>query len=118
MWLKTVSVAVALVSGAALAIQVGCNNGLRARLGSPILAALASFGIGTAALLAYVAVQRPDVPAAGSLRQGPWWIWVGGLLGAVYVASAATFATRLGAAAWLALIVAAQVLASLVLDHY
>lgn len=108
----------ALLSGAALAVQVGMNNTLRARMTHPMLAALASFAIGTAVLLVYVLVTRPTLPDRASLVRGPWWIWGGGLVGAVYVASASAFAGRLGAAAWLGLIVAGQVVASIVMDHY
>src|SRR5262249_33612877 len=109
----------ALICGGLLAIQVGANATLRARLGHPIVAALVSFLIGTLGLLAYLAVRPPaSWPTREGLRQGPWWVWTGGLLGAVYVASAAALAPKIGAAGWLGLIVAGQVLASIVLDHY
>lgn len=109
---------IALGSGAALAVQVGMNNMLRARIGHPILAALASFGIGLAALCGIVLVSRPAWPDRSQLLGSPWWAWGGGLVGAVYVASAAAFASRLGAASWLGLIVTGQIVASLVMDHY
>ena len=63
-------------------------------------------------------VSRPPLPDRSSLVRGPWWIWVGGLVGACYVASAASFASKLGAAPWLGLIVTGQVLASLLMDHF
>src|SRR5262245_61724898 len=111
-------VAMALISGAGLAIQVGLNNGLRARLGHPILAALISFATGIVLLLASTAVLRPSFPSASELRRGPWWIWFGGIVGAVYVGCSAAFSKRLGAAGWVGLIIAGQTLTSLVLDHY
>lgn len=109
---------VALLSGAALAMQVGFNTELRARLGGPILAALVSFGVGTACLLAYAAWLRPAWPDRAELARMPWWGWLGGVVGACYVASAAAFASRLGAAGWLGLIVTGQILTSLALDHF
>jgi transporter family-2 protein len=112
------SIVVALVSGAGLAIQVGLNNELRVRLAHPILAALASFAIGTLLLLTNVAALRPPLPPTAELRRGPWWIWMGGVVGAVYVGCSAAFAKRLGAAGWVGLIIAGQTLMSLVLDHY
>ena len=110
--------AVALASGVALAVQVGMNNTLRARMGHPILAALISFAIGTAALGLIVLAMRPRLPDRSAFSTGPSWMWGGGLVGAIYVASAAAFAARLGAAAWLGLIVAGQIVASLILDHF
>jgi transporter family-2 protein len=109
---------VALVSGAALACQVGFNNELRARMGHPILAALVSFVVGAVALALYLAGLRPAWPSADQVARAPWWTWIGGLVGAVYVASAAAFAARLGAASWLGLTVTGQILASVALDHF
>ncbi len=109
---------VALGSGMALAVQVGMNNMLRSRMGNPLLAALVSFAIGLVALFGFVALSRPVLPDRGRLLDSPWWAWGGGLVGAVYVASAAAFAARLGAASWLGLIVTGQILASLTMDHY
>jgi bacterial/archaeal transporter family-2 protein len=109
---------VALLSGAALACQVGFNSELRARLGHPLLAALASFAVGTALLALYALAARPALPEAGRLARAPWWAWLGGVVGAGYVAAAAAFGARLGASAWFALVVTGQVLASLALDHF
>jgi transporter family-2 protein len=108
----------ALLSGAALAVQVGVNNGLRERIGHPILAAITSFGIGTLALLAYGLATRPPWPQASSLARGPWWIWLGGAVGACYIVATVSFSTRLGAAGWLGAVVAGQVLTSVLLDHF
>ena len=47
------------------------------------------------ALFAYTAAARPQLPPLTSLAQAPWWVWVGGLLGGVFVTAAAAFAPRL-----------------------
>jgi transporter family-2 protein len=107
----------AFLAGAGLALQVGFNNALRARLGHPLTAALVSFGSGTIALAVFVLIMRAPLGLPPRDEFGPWWIWLGGLVGALYVASAAAYASRLGAAAWMALVIAGQLLASLVLDH-
>lgn len=109
---------IALASGAALAVQVGMNHTLRAKVGNPILAAWISFSIGLAALTLYLAFLRPTLPDRSDVIGAPWWIWGGGLVGAVYVGCSAAFAGRLGAAPWLGLIVTGQILASLALDHF
>jgi len=108
----------ALVLGAALAVQVGVNSLLRGGLGHPMLAATLSFVIGTVGLGLVTLAVRPALPAPGQLVRIPWWQWSGGLLGALYVASAIVLAPRLGAATLLAAIVAGQMIASLALDHY
>jgi bacterial/archaeal transporter family-2 protein len=108
----------ALLSGAALAVQVGMNNELRERMGHPVPAALTSFGTGTLALLAFGLAIRPAWPRASSLSGGPWWIWLGGVVGVCYIMAAVTFAGRLGAAGWLGVVVTGQVLTSVALDHF
>ena len=110
--------AIAFASGMALASQVGMNNALRGRMHHPILAALASFTIGTTILIAYAAILRPAMPSRSDLAGGPWWMWCGGLVGAFYVAASSIYASKLGAAAWLGLIVAGQITASLLMDHF
>ncbi len=108
----------ALLSGAALAVQVGVNNGLKARMGHPIPASITSFGTGTLALIAYGLATRPPWPTAPGLARGPWWIWLGGSVGACYIVATVTFSSRLGAAGWLGVVVAGQVLTSVLLDHF
>lgn len=108
----------ALMAGLGLAVQVGLNNGLRARMGHPIPAALVSFALGTLALALFTALIRPTWPEAKRFTGAPGWIWFGGVVGACYVATTATFSTKLGAARWLALVVTGQILTSIVLDHF
>ena len=51
--------AIALLSGAALAVQVGMNNGLRAKVGHPVVAAWLSFAIGTTAITLFLIATAP-----------------------------------------------------------
>jgi transporter family-2 protein len=48
----------------------------------------------------------------------PWWYWTGGFLGAVFVTVTVIVAPRLGAVNMLTYLIAGQMLASLILDHY
>ncbi len=47
-----------------------------------------------------------------------WWEWLGGALGAFFVFGSTLLAPRIGVAAMIALIVAGQVISSLVFDRY
>jgi len=108
-------VCVAFLIGMMLPVQAGVNAQLRTGLGDPLLAALASFAIGTVALLLVALAARSRL-AATPLSDIPWWQWTGGLLGAMYIAAAVVLAPRLGAATLIAAIVAGQMITSLVLD--
>jgi transporter family-2 protein len=48
----------------------------------------------------------------------PGWAWLGGLLGAGYVAVTTVLGPRLGAATLLALTLGGQMAAALLVDHY
>jgi transporter family-2 protein len=109
---------VAVLSGAALAVQVGLNAQLRVVLGAPVLAALASFLIGTATLALYAIAVRAPRPVAAVVASAPWWVWTGGILGAAYVLLAVVLVPRLGSALLFGSIVTGQMLAALALDHY
>jgi bacterial/archaeal transporter family-2 protein len=106
-----------LTAGAMLPFQAGINAVLAGYVGSPIRAALVSFAVGTIALLLLaLAVAR----GWGSQEVGgaPWWVWVGGLLGAFYVAGSIVVAPKLGAVTLVAVILAGQTVASLLVDHF
>jgi transporter family-2 protein len=107
-----------LFIGALLALQAGVNTQLRSGLGDAGLAALVSFVVGTLALALFVVVQRPALPDMATLARLPWWYWIGGALGALYVAVVTVVAPRLGAATLTMLVVAGQLAMSLVLDHF
>ena len=108
----------ALAVGAALSVQVGLNMILRAHLGHAAWAALVNFGVGTLALAAFALAVRAPLPSGASVAQVPWWALAGGVLGALYVASSTVLGPRLGVALLTALVVAGQMLAALVIDHY
>lgn len=109
--------ALAIIGGMLMAIQAPTNGLLAKGSGSPVLAALISFAVGTIALLLVLLASgsiRP-IPMARSL---PWYAWLGGLYGAFFVAMAAFVAPRLGVGALLTAAVAGQLIGALVLDHY
>jgi bacterial/archaeal transporter family-2 protein len=106
----------ALAAGAMLPIQFGINAQLANWVGGSLRAALVSFVVGALGLLvAALLVARGWPDRAGD---APWWVWIGGLLGAFYVLGSIVTAPKLGAATLVALILAGQAIASLLVDHY
>jgi transporter family-2 protein len=104
-------------AGIALPVQFGINAQLATWLDSPVRAAFVSFLTGTIVLAGAAALFKP-LPSLARLGHAPWWVWLGGALGAFYVAGSIVAAPRLGAAALIAVIVAGQSLASVVVDHF
>jgi transporter family-2 protein len=108
----------AFAAGVALPFQAGVNAQLAHWVDSPIRAAFVSFAVGAVALLLVSLLVFKPPPSASRLGEAPWWVWFGGLLGGFYVLGAVVTAPRLGAATLIALLVAGQSLASLLIDHF
>jgi bacterial/archaeal transporter family-2 protein len=101
-----------------LPIQFGINAQLASWIGSPLRATFVSFVVGAAVLLVATLLFARGVSGGRELGAAPWWIWVGGFLGAVYVLGSVVTAPKLGAAALFAFILAGQAIASLTVDHF
>jgi bacterial/archaeal transporter family-2 protein len=108
----------ALAAGVLLPVQVGVNAQLRSVVGSPLTAALVSFLVGTAGLGTAAVILRAPTALRAAWAVSPWWFWIGGLIGALYVVATIVLAPRLGAATLVAAVVAGQMIASLLLDQY
>lgn len=106
------------LSGVLMVFQTGINAQLRVWLGHPAQAALISFAVGTLGLIAYNLALRLPWPPVAKLTEAPWWVWSGGFLGAFFVAVSTALAPRLGATLLASVIVAGQLTASIIFDHY
>lgn len=109
----------ALAAGSCIALQASANSSFRNNLGGqPLYAAYFSicgtFVTATCVLL----LLRPSLPSPALIANTPWWNWIGGPLGALIVLAGAALTRELGAALFIALVVAGQLLCSLVLDHF
>ncbi|HPF26126.1 MAG TPA: DMT family transporter [Steroidobacteraceae bacterium] len=107
-----------LVAGLGLTVQVGMNAAIRNASGSAGFAALANFCVGIVALLGFLLVTRTPFPNLAALGALPAWVWLGGTMGALYVASATVIGPALGGTMLLALTVLGQLLAALAVDHF
>ena len=104
-----------LLGGIFLASQAPINAALAKSLGDPVLAACISFGIGFVALAVLSAI-RGAWPSGSAMAGAPWWSWLGGLLGAFYVAVVIWGVPQLGVVSTVAALVFGQVAAALILD--
>lgn len=105
-------------AGACIALQASANGAFRKNLNDPWFAAFFSIcGTFVTAVLC-MSIGRPTPPSLETLRSTAWWNWIGGPLGALIVLAGAALTPRLGAAAFIALVVGGQLLCSMLLDHF
>jgi transporter family-2 protein len=108
----------ALGAGVSFVMQQAVNADLRAALGSAAWAGFVSYLGGTVCMLVLAFAMRDALPPVAAVVRSNWWAWSGGLFGAIYIGISILLVPRLGTAAFVALLVAGQMLASLVFDHY
>jgi transporter family-2 protein len=106
-----------VAAGASAVLQQAVVAQLRMGLGSTAWAVFVSYVGGTLAMALVVLAMREPLVLSGAGRV-PWFAWAGGVFGVVYIVIAILLLPRLGAATVLALIVAGQMLAGIVFDHF
>lgn len=99
-----------------IAAQSAINGQLGKHLGTPISAALISFAVGTATLIAInISLKwRPNMWKPQKTQ--PLWMWTGGILGAIFVTTNALLAPRIGTGLTVLTTLSGMMLASVLID--
>ncbi|MHB2166367.1 DMT family transporter [Alsobacter sp. R-9] len=111
-------IAACLVLGLLLTWQAPVNAEAARRLGSPAFAAMLSIGLSFLLVTVFVAVTvgfRPDVAA---MRAGPWWAWLGGITGAVFVMGALLIVPHTGTFVYVMSVIAGQMIGAVTADRF
>lgn len=105
-------------AGCCIALQASANGKFRANLESPLFASYFSI-CGTILFSSLIMLLvRPAAPTMEQIKSTQWWNWIGGPLGALIVLAGAMLTRQLGAAAFIALVIAGQLTMSVLLDHF
>jgi transporter family-2 protein len=111
-------IALAAIGGAAITVQAGLNAQVARTLGHPLWATMMSLTVSVISILPMLVLFRAGPPTLATISATPWWIWVGGALGALFITVALITAPELGAVVFITAVVTGQMIASLVLDHF
>lgn len=117
-WLAVTALGMALLVGALIPFQAAANAHAGRTLGHPFWGAALSLGISLLVTLPILALAKAPQPNLAGALQGPWWLWIGGVLGALYVASTTVLVPRLGAGNFLVAVIAGQMVTAIVIDHF
>lgn len=104
----------ALLAGSLIPLNGALNARLGAAIVSPIYASMISFLIGTMAIGAYALTTRQTV-SWGGMANTPWYGW---LCGAFSLTAIILTYPKLGPGIAFGLVVAGQLAASMVLEHF
>jgi transporter family-2 protein len=108
----------ALGAGIAVAVQQVLNGSLRASLNSPAWAGFVSYLGGLLTMIVVLLAMREQMPSLKLVTATPWWAWCGGVLGGVFILLVILLLPSLGATTLLALVVAGQLSAAVIMDHF
>ncbi|MBA2657214.1 MAG: DMT family transporter [Tatlockia sp.] len=107
-----------IISGILQAIGNPINAQLRILVQNPWLASVVSFTVILfACILLFIIIPKPT-SNLNLITQLPWWAPLGGLAGAIAFFSGLLYIDKIGAATFNGLVITANVITSLVLDHY
>jgi bacterial/archaeal transporter family-2 protein len=109
----------AILLGAVLTAQVATNAQLGKALGNPYIPATVNMAVGLIVTVILTWALTSHWPSREMMREAPWYVWpAGGALGVTYLTGNILLAPKLGAGALVALVVAGQLLFSVLLDHF
>jgi transporter family-2 protein len=112
---RGLAVLLTATAGGLIALQAPINSGLGKATGG-LPAALVSFAVGSIAL-AVIVVLSGKAGGLDSTFDVSWYYLIGGLLGAVYVVTALTAVSSIGAGGLAAATVTGQLTASVAIDR-
>ncbi|MFC6180064.1 DMT family transporter [Lactiplantibacillus daowaiensis] len=114
-----IAILIGLTIGIGLPIQTSINSRLRESVGSPFLASLASFTIGTLFLAVVTLIlDHTLLFSAGLFTSQPWWIWLGGFFGVIYLTGNILLFPKLGSVQTVIMPVLGQILMGLLIDNF
>ncbi|ERS58723.1 hypothetical protein HMPREF1261_01730 [Corynebacterium sp. KPL1818] len=106
------------IFGCFTASQSAINGHLGQVTGSPVSAALVSFAVGVTALVIVNIVLRwrPRIERPEG-KPNPWWMWVGGVLGALFIFGNAALVPQIGTGLTVVAGLLGSMLGSLIIDR-
>jgi bacterial/archaeal transporter family-2 protein len=113
-----VLILIAIVAGILAPLQAAANNRLALTLDSAMLSALVSFVVGTLTMFVYVVASGAPLSNLGLMKEAPPIALTGGLMGAFFVAATVFLLPKLGVAMTFSLVIAGQMLITIIIDHY
>jgi transporter family-2 protein len=117
--LSLIAVALAGLAGAIVGVQRALNGLINEHSGQSFTTSLLNFIMGSSALgialLIAVAIGKVEFVA---LPAGPWWIYMGGTIGVIYIAFTSTIVQHLGVLTFTLFSTGGQLVGALFIDIY
>ncbi len=107
-----------VIVGVLLSAQPPLNSMLGKAMGSAYGAASVSIAVALLSIIVVVLVAGWGNASREAFLSVPWWVYLSGIIGAIFVVSGPLFAPVTGALMFFVCIVAGQLIGSLLADHF
>lgn len=106
-----------LAAGIGTGFQQAVNGTVRRYSGSPLTATFINFAMGTS-VLAVIALIMSPTPFGGGQFPTDWWLYLGGLVGTIFIAIQTVTVSRIGVLGLGVSLVTGQIIGSLFFDVF
>lgn len=108
-----------LLAGGASPLQTAVNSRLRDFVDSPLVAATVSFTVGTLILIATTLLTEGTLAIPAETLHGlPWWSWLGGVVGLMFLTGNIFIFSHLGSVQSAFLPVVGQIVMSMMIEQF
>lgn len=114
-----IPIIIGLAIGVGVPLQTSINSRLREAVGSPFLSSFLSFLMGTLFLAVITLASGATLGIHPSfIANEPWWLWLGGLFGVVYLTSNILLFPKIGSVQTVIFPVLGQIIMGLMIDNF
>lgn len=111
--------AIGVLIGIFLPLQTAINSRLRVSVISPFIASTISFSVGTVFLgILVTATHGVLIPSTTLISNQPLWIWLGGILGIVFLTGNIFLFPHIGGVQTVIMPILGQILSSMLIDNF
>jgi transporter family-2 protein len=77
-----------------------------------------SYLVGVLCIALLAIALRDPIPSAAVAGRIPWWAWSGGFFGAIFIGLSIYLVPVIGAATFISVLIAGQMITSITFDHF
>jgi bacterial/archaeal transporter family-2 protein len=107
-----------IVAGISVVLQQSLNAKLGRNLNAALWAGFSNYLVGLVCMGLLIIIIDEPKPSLAAMARIERWEWCGGVFGAFFIGLSIILIPKFGAARFICLLVAGQMLASLTMDHF
>lgn len=108
----------AILAGAMIPVQTSSNTILSKNLGGILPATFYMFILAMICIVVALFVSKSSMPNIQQMASTPYYAWVGGIIGLVYIVTLVFLVPKLGIGTITVLVVSGQAISILLIEHF